>query len=257
MEYPTFRLEGVVKAKAADLEDFEGPLTLILQLLSKNKIEIKDIQISLILDQYLAYLDEMASMDLEIASDFVAMASHLVYIKTRMLLDSEEEISELDELITSLEALKAKNTYVRIKEMSDTFADMYTRGSGLIVKPPEYISKIGEYRYTHEKEDILQAILDVLKRDDGTEMLSIPRSFSVPERTVYPVSEKSAQILNSLKLSGTVQLSELFSDCESKTELVATFLSVLELCKNGSILLSGEDPDKLSVSLAENTVQEG
>ena len=257
MEYPTFRLEGVVKAKAADLEDFEGPLTLILQLLSKNKIEIKDIQISLILDQYLAYLDEMASMDLEIASDFVAMASHLVYIKTRMLLDSEEEISELDELITSLEALKAKNTYVRIKEMSDTFADMYTRGSGLIVKPPEYISKIGEYRYTHEKEDILQAILDVLKRDDGTEMLSIPRSFSVPERTVYPVSEKSAQILNSLKLSGTVQLSELFSGCESKTELVATFLSVLELCKNGSILLSGDDPDKLSVSLAENTVQEG
>ena len=93
-EDPTFFLEGVVKDKS-DMVDFEGPLSLILQLLSKNKIEIRDIPISEILDQYLAYLNEMERLDLEIASEFVQMASYLLYIKTRMLLTEEKEITEL------------------------------------------------------------------------------------------------------------------------------------------------------------------
>ena len=80
---PTYHLEGIIKSKE-EMEDFEGPLTLILMLLSKNKIEIRDIQISEILEQYLAYLDEMKAMDLEIASEFVQMASHLLYIKNEL-----------------------------------------------------------------------------------------------------------------------------------------------------------------------------
>jgi segregation and condensation protein A len=76
MENPTFKLQGIIKSKESS-EDFEGPLILILHLLSKNKVEIRDIQISLILDQYLKYLDEMKQMDLEIASEFITMASHL------------------------------------------------------------------------------------------------------------------------------------------------------------------------------------
>ena len=72
-----------------ELQDFSGPLSLILMLLSKNKIEIRDIKIAEILDQYLEYLDEMEKMDLEIASEFVQMASHLLYIKTRTLLAGE------------------------------------------------------------------------------------------------------------------------------------------------------------------------
>ena len=96
MDSPVFKLEGIVKEKN-DMIDFEGPLTLILQLLSRDKIEIRDISISLILEQYLAYLDEMAELDLDIASEFVAMASHLTYIKTKMLLTGNDEISELDD----------------------------------------------------------------------------------------------------------------------------------------------------------------
>ena len=84
------------------MEDFEGPLNLILMLLSKNKIEIRDIKISDILDQYLDYLAQMESMDLEIASEFIQMASHLLYIKTKTLLSTEDEVSELEMLIASL-----------------------------------------------------------------------------------------------------------------------------------------------------------
>ena len=84
MEQPQYHLQSVVHAKES-LEDFDGPLDVILLLLSKNKIEIQDVSISSILEQYLAWLDEHKRMDMEVASEFIAMASHLMYIKTRML----------------------------------------------------------------------------------------------------------------------------------------------------------------------------
>jgi len=110
MKNPTFHLEGVIKDKE-EMQDFEGPLNLILMLLSKNKIEVRDIKISEILDQYLAYMDKMQQMDLEIASEFVQMASYLMYIKTRTLLAGTEEVSELELLMTSLEQLKCRDAF--------------------------------------------------------------------------------------------------------------------------------------------------
>ena len=100
------------------MADFEGPLSLILLLLSKNKIEIRDIKISDILDQYLEYLNAMEKLDLEIASEFVQMASYLLYIKTRMLLTEEKEVTELEQLIASLEQLKCKDTYAAVKTVT-------------------------------------------------------------------------------------------------------------------------------------------
>ena len=90
MEQPQYHLQSVVHAKES-LEDFDGPLDVILLLLSKNKIEIQDVSISSILEQYLAWLDERKRMDMEVASEFIAMASHLMYIKTRMLLSEAEK----------------------------------------------------------------------------------------------------------------------------------------------------------------------
>ena len=120
MDSPIYHLEGVVKAKTEDMEDFVGPLDLILHLLSKNKMEIKDIQISLILDQYLAWMAARKEMDLEVASEFVTMASQLVYIKTRMLLSihDEEALSEMEQLIASLEEHQRNENYLKIKEIT-------------------------------------------------------------------------------------------------------------------------------------------
>ena len=105
MENPVFKLEKVVHDKSEELQDFEGPLDLILFLLGKNRMEIQDISISLICSQYLEWLERRQQLDLEVASEFAAMASHLVYIKTRMLLsiEDEEAKSEMEALIQSLE----------------------------------------------------------------------------------------------------------------------------------------------------------
>ena len=117
MDNPIFKLEGVVHERSAEtLQDFEGPLDLILFLLSKNKIEIQDIPIALILEQYLAYLEQRKQLDLEVASEFITMAAHLMYIKTRMLLsiEDEEAQNEMEQLIQSLKERQQKDTYLRI-----------------------------------------------------------------------------------------------------------------------------------------------
>ena len=121
MDNPIFKLEGVVHERSAEtLQDFEGPLDLILFLLSKNKIEIQDIPIALILEQYLAYLEQRKQLDLEVASEFITMAAHLMYIKTRMLLsiEDEEAQNEMEQLIQSLKERQQKDTYLRIRPLS-------------------------------------------------------------------------------------------------------------------------------------------
>ena len=90
MSEPRYHLEGIVRTRDAGLEDFEGPLDVIFLLLSKNKIEIQDVSITAILEQYLHYLDTMKRLDMEIASEFITMASHLMLIKTKMLLSEAE-----------------------------------------------------------------------------------------------------------------------------------------------------------------------
>ena len=100
------------------MEDFEGPLDVIFLLLSKNKIEIQDVSITSILEQYLAYLEERKRMDMEIASEFIAMASHLMQIKTKMLLsvtEREEAMSEMEQLIRSLEERQRAGAYAQIQ----------------------------------------------------------------------------------------------------------------------------------------------
>ena len=168
MDSPIYHLERVVKARTEDLEDFTGPLDLILHLLSKNKMEIKDIQISLILDQYLAWMDQRKELDLEVASEFVTMASQLLYIKTRMLLSihDEEALSEMEQLIATLEAHQRNENYLKIKEVVPQLDQRYTYGRDFLTKEPEPLQPNKEYRYVHPKEDLKKAMLAVLARSD-------------------------------------------------------------------------------------------
>lgn len=249
MDDPIFHLEGVVKTKD-EFEDFDGPLNLILLLLSKNKIEIRDISISTLLEQYLAYLDDMAKMDLEIASEFVSMASHLMYIKTKVLLSGDEEVSELEQLMDSLEKLRAKDVNGQIKGVTDEFARMFRRGSGLIAKPQETVPVNKEYRYNHDKQDILDALMRVMNREDLPPV--IISQMPIPKRIVYSIDKKSSELVEKLRLSGAVRVKKLFCECASRSEMVATFLVILELCRSGNVLIAGASDD-LTITYCQNT----
>ena len=242
MESPVFKLEGIVKEKD-DMTDFEGPLTLILQLLSKDKIEIRDISISKILEQYLAYLDEMAELDLDIASEFITMASHLMYIKTKMLLSGGEEISELEQLITSLEELRRGDVYTQIKEIAQTLSGMYTREGLMMAGPPEYLPSGTGYEYVHISEELLEAIFNVVGRENLKISSINPNEPVYPSRVVYKISDKIDEVLIKLKRSGEMSVQQLFYDSRSRTELIATLVAVLELCRVGSAHITGVDED--------------
>lgn len=243
MENPTFHLEGVVKSRD-DAQDFEGPLSLILMLLSKNKIEIRDISISDILDQYLAYLDEMQRMDLEVASEFVQMAAYLLYIKTRTLL-AAEEVTELEQLMSSLEQLKAKDAHEAVKTVLPALSELSAQGMLLWTRPQEPVAPAAKvYDYRHEGADLLRALYTVFSRSDAKLPGPPELRALAPKRIVYGVRDKSREIIRILS-EGPTTLRALYEAGHSRSEVVATFLSVLELCSMGSVLISEKEGELL------------
>lgn len=234
MENPSFHLEGIVRERNS-LQDFEGPLNLILLLLQKNKIQIRDLSISDILEQYLQYLDRMQEMDLEIASEFVQMASHLLYLKTKTLLTSEEGVSELEILMQSLEQLQARDRFAAMAVVIPQLREASERGKLYFTKLPEPIRQAREYGYRHDPVDLLKAMLSVWTRGGSTVPASEERIIAaMPRRIVYSVREKGREILLSLR-DGPRALNSIYSRCDTRSELVATFVAVLELCSVGSL----------------------
>ena len=245
MEAPIYHLEGVVKAKEENMEDFVGPLDLILHLLSKNKLEIKDIQISLILDQYMEWMNKRKELDLEVASDFVTMASHLVYIKTRMLLSihDEEAMSEMEQLIATLEAHQRNENYLKIKAVLPALDSCYQIGRDYLTKVPEAVQPNKVYRYVHDRGDLLRAMTAVLGRLDNKLPPPVSAFQGIVGREPYPVADKAGEIIKRLIALGVTRFRALFKGSRSRSEVVATFLAVLELCKARRLLLAGTESD--------------
>ena len=242
MHGPSYHLEAVVKSRD-EREDFTGPLDLILMLLSKNKIEIRDIQISSLLDQYLAYLEKMKEMDLEIASEFVQMASHLTYIKTRMLLVSDpEEVSELEVLVNALEQLQHRDMLNAVKEVAPQLGERARAGFRLHVKDAEL--QLGQrYEYHSSGDELLRALAAMLLRSGAPTHEEPALLRAIPQPITYGIREKSEEIILLLDQRRSMPLRELYALCRSRSELVAAFISVLELCSDGEIHVTNTDGD--------------
>ena len=245
MENPVFKLEKVVRSKEEEMQDFEGPLDLILFLLGKNKMEIQDISISLICDQYISWLERRQKMDLEVASEFVAMASHLVYIKTRMLLsiEDEEAQSEMDALIQSLEERRRNEKYVLVKAVARKLEPMSEFGRNIITRNPEPVKRGRIYESDQEKADLILAMAEIQNRSERS--LPPPKTAfqEIVQHEPYPVESKAREILRRLKEQGITRFRLLFQGNRSRSEIVATFLAVLELCRAHVLHLAGSETD--------------
>ena len=242
MDNPNFHLEAVVRERD-ELQDFEGPLSLILMLLQKNKIEIRDLRIADILDQYLAWLEDMQRMDLEVASEFVQMAAHLLYLKTRTLLSGDEEVSELELLLQSLEQLKAKDAFAAIQQVTPELKKASETGMLYYTKLPEPLPKEArEYAYRHEPVDLLRALYAVWSRGVRSPEDEEGIARAIPRRIAYSIRDKSRQLLSILR-GGPSTLRALYERCSSRSEVVATFVSVLEMCSLGSVRITRRGGD--------------
>lgn len=263
MAQPQYRLEGIVHTRSEEMEDFEGPLDVIFLLLSKNKIEIQDVSITAILDQYLAYLEEMKRLDMEIASEFIAMASHLMLIKTKMLLSAAEQAeaeSELDVLRKSLEERARKDAIEQIRLAVGFLEPRNEIGRCLFTKEPEPLRKDRTYRYRHTPDDLLRALGTIAERNDR----ALPPPTAVFQGIVgkepYPITRKTGEVLRQLLLNGIQRLKNLFRGNRSRSEIVATFLAVLELCKTNSVTLeddvNGDNPNIRLIQVPDQAKEE-
>lgn len=245
MENPVYKLEKVVRTRTEEMQDFEGPLDLILFLLSKNKMEIQDISVALICDQYVAWLQQRRQMDLEIASEFVTMASHLVYLKTRMLLslEDEEAKSEMDALIQSLEERRRHENYAKVRQAAKRLEPMEEFGRRIETRGPEPMERGKIYEYRHQPGDLVLALAEIQNRAERKMPPPKAAFAQIVQREPYPVESKARDILRHLKQGGMLRFLQLFRGSRSRSEVVATFLAVLELCKASVIRLAGSQQD--------------
>ena len=246
MNEPTYHLSGIMRTRDELPADFDGPLSVILQLLSKNKIEIQDVSISSILEQYLAYLDEMKRLDMEIASEFIAMASHLMLIKTKMLLSAterEEALSEMELLIRTLEEKQRAEAFEQIRNAIGFLEPRNEIGCNIFTKQPEPYQPDNTYRYRHEPGDLLRAMEAIAERSERKLPPPVSNFQGIVGAERYPVGKKAAQLLKKLLMRGVEKFRALFRGSKSRSEIVATFLAVLELCRNNAITIEGTDED--------------
>ncbi len=220
------------------LEAFEGPLDLLYHLIEKNEIDIYDIPISMITEQYLAYLQEAKERDMENMSEFLLMAATLLEIKSRMLLpnpkkEEEEEKDPRDELVTRL------IEYKRFKEVTGEFKLRQEKAALILYKEAddtfrlfreEEEESLEEYLDGITIDDIFRAFEDVMKRREG-KIDKIRSGFREVSRDLYTIDEKISYISDLLILNPKVRFSSIFRSDSRKMEVVVTFLALLELIK--------------------------
>lgn len=230
MEGWSYRLQQL----SFKLEVFEGPLDLMLHLISKHKLNINDISISLLLEQYIDYIENMKAADLEVTSEFLTMAARLVYIKTVSLLPKYEEADELKKELEGqlLEYQLAKQMAIRLAALN--------RGGLLFIRAQQAIEIDRIYHREHSKTELLDAYMlsiGKLKRK-----LPPPRTaFSgIMSKRMVSVESRIVYVLKKLYKIGTVSYNEFFYS-DDRSELVATFLAMLELIKSKRISVNEEN----------------
>ena len=210
------------------LEVFDGPLDLLLHLLSKNKIEIKDIPIAEILEQYLEYLEAMQRMDIELTGDFIAMAAQLVYIKSRMLLPVHDDEESDDPRAELVEALL---DYQRVKMAGQLLLSRYKTAGDVFVRQREIMAPDEDQLYGNTLEQLFHAMAAVLENAAKKLPPTVEALEGIVNVEKMPVSDVMDMISSRFESSRRLSFAELISGAHDRSEMVAVFLAVLELSR--------------------------
>ncbi len=204
---------------------FEGPMDLLIHLIKKNQVDIYDIPIALIIDQYLAYVEWMKAMNIDFAGDFILMAATLTHIKSKMLLPTHDEDGESDD--PRMEIARPLAEYLQIKSAAGQLAERPFLGEDIFLRTP---SK--EDFQANPEDEVIKADLFELIRAFQKVLEKIPEDHKMEftgER--FSIKDKMSQIIDLLEKQGSAAFEELFSPDTDKSEIVVTFLAILEMAK--------------------------
>ena len=221
------------------LNAFEGPLDLLLHLIAKNKLNIYDINICELVKQYLDCINQMKEQSMDVSSDFLEMASRLVYIKSVSLLPKDEESEELKDKLSG-ELIEYRTVKLLSGELSK-IAD----GFGKFIRQPTMPSVDQTYLLTHDRRVLSHWYLAAVGR--GQRRLPPPATAFEPlvKKPVIPVSAKIVYVIRRLFSGVKVKYKSMFSSVKSKSEAVATVLAILELIRGGRIAIDQNDDLKM------------
>lgn len=220
------------------LEVFEGPLDLLLSLIAKHKLNICDIEISKLLEQYLIYIDQAHEQNLELAGEFLEMAARLIYIKTAFLLPQPEEAEQMKRELEG-----ALIEYSLCKVAAQRLSYSYV-GGDIFVRSPMKIKADMTYTLVHDPERLAIAYSAIsLKniRSENAKLHVENKINSVVKRRIVSVMTKVVHILRELYESGEVYMDKLYEGVTDRSSRVATFLAVLELTRHGRITISDDN----------------
>ena len=204
---------------------FEGPMDLLVHLIKKHEVDIYDIPIALITEQYLGYLDWMKAMNINVAGEFLVMASTLTQIKSRMLLPAHEDENEDED--PRLEIIRPLEEYLRIKSAAEKLAqrdllgeDTFVRNPGLedyLLNREEAVIDVGLFELIDAFQKILENITSIGRLEINANTIT--------------VRDRIVQIVDIFETKGSVTFNELFSKNADKSEVVVTFLAILEMVR--------------------------
>ncbi|MDO5040159.1 segregation/condensation protein A [Clostridium sp.] len=220
--------------------DFEGPFDLLLYLIKKNKMNIYNVEIYKITNQYLQYLDTMKEMDLEITSEFIVIAATLIEIKSKSLLPKVKKVEEVEEDVEK-KLLEKLILYKKIKASTEYFKKVSLENNISYSKKPEIIEDISDNKIDNKElfkdltlidlYNIYNKLLEV-KKNKKNDFNIIQRNIKTDQ---YKIEDKYDYILKSLKKNNIRKFSEFINKCENKLECVVTFLALLELIKQKQV----------------------
>ena len=221
------------------INDFEGPLDLLLHLVKSSKMDIYTIDTYKVIEEYLKFINSLDKNDLDNASEYLVMAAELIHLKSRMLVNNDlEEETEDEYSINSEDDLKNKLAlYEQYKNVRDAFKDLEKNRQDYYTKIPESISDYKENKKVANDgevtiDDLLNAFLELKKREQVKKPLNTritKKELSVEEKTIY--------IRKMIKKSGKIKFDDLFESFD-KDNVIVTFLSILNMSKNDEIILT-------------------
>lgn len=243
-----YKLGCVVMDYKIMINEFEGPMDLLLHLIKKSDIDICDISIEKITNQYLDYINEMERLNLDVASEYLIMAAELLEIKSSILLPKQELSEDEFEEDPRENLIRRLLEYKEYKEMTPKFKELELNRKDIYSKEPsdlrEFTKESTDIDLGIELDDLINAFNEFLNR----KKLEKPLNTKITKKE-YSVSERSTQIKDILKIKKKVDFEELFEEV-NKDYVVVTFLSILTLAKKQELIIKQDDNfDKISLSL--------
>lgn len=230
------------------IDNFEGPLDLLLHLVKESNVDIFDISIVEITDKYLEYINKEENLNINVSSSYLVMAAELMYLKSKSLLPSVNKEEESEEEITRENLINKLLEYKKYKELTPKFKELEEERRKIYIKGPEKVSDYTENHFDGEAsiDDLLDAFKKFLERKD----LEKPLETTITSRE-YSVRERKSGIRNILKIKKKAYLDELFEEY-NKPYIVVTFLSILEMVKEKDVFVKQDKNfDKILVELRD------